>query len=282
MAAADKLLELVELEIDSFSKDALTGAARVLVDTENPLRLVFFSVSIRILLEHIMGTLAPGNEVESCSWFELEPERDGPVRAQRIQYWLQGGLTDEFLLEELGFNPRPIRSRVLRSFNRLSKHVHARQDTLITNLQLQDREVAPVVDDVVDLFAAYFEYRSALIDPLIESLDEEAVNDLMSETLQELDELATHHGIEEVYTEHTEVVEITAASVRYRASGSIAVSLQWGSNSDVRRGEGAEMDKRFPFSCDFVVPTEDPRNLALAEIASGVDTDSWWRGRYEE
>lgn len=282
MGATARLLELADLKIDGFSKDALTAAARVLADTGNPLRLVFFSVSIRVLLEHIMGTLAPSTEVECCSWYKQEPDRNEPVRAQRIQYWLQGGLTDSFLSNELGFNPRPIRSSVLRSFNRLSKHVHARQGTLITDLKLQDQEVAPVVDDVVDLFATYFEYRSALIDPLIESLDEEAVNDLMSETIQALDELATHHGIEEVYTEATEVVEITSTSVRYRASGTITVSLQWGSNSDVRRGDGAEMEKSFPFSCDFVVPAEDPRNLTLAEVASGVDTDSWWRGWYDE
>lgn len=282
MVAAAKLLELANLKIDAFSKDVLKAAEKVLGDTENPLRLVFFSVSIRILLEHVMGTLAPDGEVERCSWFKQDPERDGPVRAQRIQYWLQGGLTDEFLSDELGVNPRPIRSRVLRSFNRLSKHVHVRQSTLITDLQIQDQEVEQVVDDLVELFTAYFDYRSALIDPLIESLDDQAVNDLLAETVQALDEIATHHGIEEVYTDSTEVVEITSASVRYRASGTITVSLQWGSNSDVRRGDGAEMTKSFPFSCDFVVPTEDPRDLELAEVASGVDTDGWWRDWYDE
>ncbi|MGA1805234.1 hypothetical protein [Rhizobium sp. HT1-10] len=282
MTARTKLLGLADLKIDDFSKNALTAASMVLADGKNPLRLVFFSVSIRVLLEHVMGTLAPNDEVEGCSWYRKEPDRDEPVRAQRIQYWLQGGLTDEFLSTELGFDPRPLRSRVLRSFNRLSKHVHARQGTLISDLNIQDQEVAPVVDDVVDLYTAYFEYRSALIEPLVESLDEVAVNDLMSETIQSIDEIATHHGIEEIYTENTEVVEITSASVRYRATGSIAVSLQWGSNSDVRRGDGAEMDKSFLFSCDFVVPTEDPRNLALAEIASGVDTESWWSGWQDE
>ncbi|KIV64831.1 hypothetical protein SZ54_3082 [Rhizobium sp. UR51a] len=282
MTASARLSELADLKIDSFSKDALTAASMVLADGKNPLRLVFFSVSIRVLLEHVMGTLAPNDDVENCSWYKKEPERDGPVRAQRVQYWLQGGLPDAFLSSELGFDPRPLRSRILRSFNRLSKHVHARQGTLISDLNLQDGEVAPVVDDLVDLYTAYFEYRSALIGPLVESLDEQAVGDLMSDTIQSLDEIATHHGIEEIYTEDTEVVEITSSWVRYRASGSIAVSLQWGSNSDVRRGDGAEMEKSFPFHCDFVVPTEDPRNLDLAEIVSGVDTDSWWSGWYDE
>lgn len=281
MVANAKLQELANLDIDVFLKDALIAATRVLADTENPLRLVFFSVSIRIMLEHLMGTLAPTSEVETCLWYKQESEAKGPVRAQRIQYWLQGGLTDTFLSNELGFQPRPVRSRILRSFNRLSKHVHARQATLLTDLTLQDQEVATVVDDLADLFSSYFEYRAALIDPLIESLDEESVNNLMSETIQELDELATHHGIEEIYTESTEIVEITSTSVRYRTSGTISVNLQWGSNSDVRRGDGAEFKKSFPFSCDFIVPTEDPQNLSLAEVDSGVDTDAWWRGWYD-
>ncbi len=116
----------------------------------------------------------------------------------------------------------------------------------------------------------------------METLDEEAVDTLMSETIGEIDELASHHSIEEVYTEDTQVLSIGARYVRYQASGTVSVVLQYGSNSDVRRGDGAEMSTSFPFAVEFEVPVEEPRDLRNALIVSGVDTGSWFDGPDDE
>ncbi|MBO0733107.1 MAG: hypothetical protein J2P49_02055 [Methylocapsa sp.] len=54
-----------------------------------------------------------------------------------------------------------------------------------------------------------------------------------------LDELAGHHSIEEVYNETMHVVESDADIIHYEARGSVCVQLQWDSNSDFRKGDGA-------------------------------------------
>lgn len=272
----DRLYALAPLAPDDFFRITIEGAASVLRDQANPLRLNLFSTAIRMLFEHVMGTLAPDGEVEACAWYRPIEGQAKPVRAQRIQYWLQGGLTDGYLEDELGLEPQELRIELLRAFNKLSKHVHGRADTLVRDPAEQATEAEATVAAVEELIHAYHDCRAALIDPLAERLDEGAVDNLLSETILSIDELASHHTIEEIYTERTEVASISPSTVRYSATGSVSVTLQWGSNSDLRRGDGADLDESFPFQCLFDVPIDDPRDLSQAEIVSGVDTSSWY------
>jgi len=94
-------------------------------------------------------------------------------------------------------------------------------------------------------------------------------------SFMEVDELATHHSLDEVYVHQTSVKAIGPNSIIYRAEGSISLILQWGSNSDVRRGDGVEVGQSFPFHCDIEVPLDDPWDLSLAETVYSVDTSNW-------
>lgn len=275
-APADRLATLAPLAPDDFFRITIEGAASVLRDVANPLRLNLFSTAIRMLFEHVMGTLAPDADVAACPWYAPVDGQDKPVRAQRIQYWLQGGLSDDYLEDELGLAPDALRKRLLKAFNSLSKHVHGRADTLVRDPAGQETEAEATVSAVEELLHAYHDCRTALIEPLVEGLDEGAIASLLSETILSIDELASHHTIEEIYTDKTEVAAIGPQMVRYRATGIVSVTLQFGSNSDLRRGDGAELDDSFPFECLFDVPLDDPRDLSQAEIVSGVDTSSWY------
>ena len=279
--AASRIESVAASAPDKFMRAALVAAARVLGDQQNQLRLNLCCAAIRMLFEHVMGTLAPPAEVEACSWYNRVDGQDTD-RAQRIQYWMQGGLTDKFLNTDLGIDPTPLRKRLLEAFNNLNKYVHGRAETVIYDDAVVETEADKVADAVEELLAAYRDCRTALIDPLLDALDEGAVNSLMEETIQSVDEIASHHSIEEIYVNKTEVEAVTASVVRYRASGSISVTFQWGSNSDLRRGDGAELEQSFPFSCLFEVPIDEPHDLEYAEIVSGVDTSSWWDGYYNE
>lgn len=280
-SAADRVERLIPKSPDTFVGMALTSATLVLRDQEIPLRLNLYCAAIRILFEHIMGTLAPTDDVVTCAWYEPVENQDKPVRAQRIQYWMQGGLSDAFLKDKLRFDPVPLRKRLVTAFNDLSKHVHGRENTFISGTVEIEAESAAIAEALEELFAAYQDYRDSLIKPLIEALDSEAVEALMGETIQAVDEIATHHSIDEIYSHKAEVEAITATVVRYRVSGTISVTLQWGSNSDLCRGDGAELDHSFPFAVSFEVPIGKPHDLSHAEVVSGVDTSSWWQGYYD-
>jgi hypothetical protein len=267
--------------VDQFSSCVIDGAERALADEANPLRLNFFSTAMRILFEHMMDTLAPNDQVIQCQWFKREEgKRDKPSRSERILFAIQGGLSEEFVREELHIDTSPLRSRLLSAIDELSKHIHGRVNTIIVDARAQDKIAAATVAAMGAFIDAMRECRTAVLEPIAEALDEAAVDALITDTIVEIDELASHHSVEEVYVHDVIVQSIGAHTVTYRAKGAVSVVLQWGSNSDVRRGDGIELPQSFPFYCDIGVDLSEPWDLRGAETNYGVDTGDW-RERFE-
>ena len=271
----EQLSGLKPKALDAFSRSAIDGARHALADSDNPLRLNFFSCAMRILFEHIMGTLAPLDKVQKCSWFVKEKEDGSPTRGQRIVFAIQGGLADPFVKNQLNVDIAPLRKRLIYAVDNLSKHVHGREDTIISDMEEQDREACAIIDALRNFMETYHECRSAIVNPIQQELDDAAVDALLSETIQAVEQLASHHSVEEVYVNETLVKLIGPETIIFRAVGSIEVVLQWGSNSDLRRGDGAEIGQTFPFHCEIEVPLEDPWDLSLAETEYFVDTSKW-------
>ncbi|PNF82202.1 hypothetical protein CXK92_01675 [Stutzerimonas stutzeri] len=75
-----------------------------------------------------------------------------------------------------------------------------------------------------------------------------------------------------------EVISITSDTIFLRASGTIGVTLQWGSNSDVRNGDGAEIEESFDFTCELTGTTKAPDSdeLEYIENSISVDTKHWY------
>jgi hypothetical protein len=262
--------------IDQFSSWAIDGAQRALADEENPLRLNFFSSAMRILFEHMMDTLAPSDQVIQSSWFKREEgESDKPTRSERILFAIQGGLSDEFVQQELQIDTLPLRSRLLSTIDELSKHIHGRGNTIIRDQSAQDEIASATVAAMGAFLDALRECRAAVLEPIAEALDNAAVDALITDTLSDVDEIASHYSLDEVNVGDAVVHSIGPENIIYRVTGSVAVTLQWGSNSDVRRGDGIELAESFPFYCDIEVPLSEPWGLDFAEVTYGVDTLGW-------
>lgn len=276
-ALVQRVRDLKAKATDEFSRSLIEGGACALENPENPLRLNFFSTAMRILFEHIMASCSPNAEVIRAPWFTPDPEsKDGrPTRWQRIVFAIQGGLSEAFVLEKLHIDPLPLRKRLLTTIDELSKHIHSRENTIIDNLAEQDAEAEATLLAVIEFLQAISDCRAAVLEPIEEALDDAAVEALVSETLESVDELATHWSLEEIYVHDTSVQIIGADTIIYRASGSISVVLQWGSNSDVRRGDGVEIEESFPFHVDFELPLDTPWAIEQAERTHHVDTKSW-------
>jgi hypothetical protein len=260
---------------DQFSRWAVDGARHALADVQNPLRLNFFSTAMRILFEHIMDTLAPEDQVVRASWFTPERPNGKPTRWQRAMFAVQGGLSEVFVRDDLNVDLALLRRRLLDSVDDLSKHVHGRQTTIIRDQSEQDVFAQRTIAAMSAFLDALHECRSAVLTPIAAALDEAAIESLLNETLREVDELASHHSLDEVYVERVAVHRIGTGTIIYRVTGSVKVTLQWGSNSDVRRGDGAELEQTFPFQCEFELPLDDLWDLDLAEPTCGVDTSEW-------
>lgn len=68
--------------------------------------------------------------------------------------------------------------------------------------------------------------------------------------------------------------------VNIRAEGTVYVGLQWGSNSDIRKGDGATMDRSFPVVAHLTSPLQAIGEVELIHV--GADTTDWWDGYYDE
>ncbi|MCW6537654.1 hypothetical protein [Sphingomonas lycopersici] len=267
---------MIDLAPTEFTRDAMLGAALALDQRENPLRLNLFSAAIRIFLDHVMDALAPREQVEACRWFEPVEGQDKPVRKARLTYALIGGLTVDQVDELTGIDVKPLINEVIAAYSALNKHVHGREDTIVRDLGEQDAIAHDVLGALADLLEAQRDYRDEIVRGIADALQSEAVQAFTTETVGEIDILAAHHTIDWVGIDERWVVGITASHVEYEITGSVGVTLLYGSGSDRRRGDGAEMADEFPIGMRFRAPVETPVDLGAAEITSEVDTSGWF------
>lgn len=267
---------MIELAPTEFTRDAMLGAALALFQRENPLRLNLFATAIRIFLDHVMDALAPREQVEACRWFEPVEGQDKPVRKARLTYALIGGLTVEQIEEIAGIDVKPLIKEVIGAYSDLNKQVHGREDTIVRDLDEQDAIAHDVLVALAALLEAQRDYRREIVDGIADALRSEAVEKLTTETVGEIDILAAHYTVDWVGIDERHVVGITATHVEYEITGSVGVTLLYGSGSDRRRGDGAEIGEEFPIGMRFQVPVETPQDIGKAEITSEIDTSAWF------
>lgn len=266
-----------------FEKALFVAALGNLEDPTNPLRFNNFAYAMRELVRHVMVRLAPEDEVRACAWYKEETGRpNGISRRQRVYYAVQGGLSDKYVMDELSLEVGEIHRQLRDSIDNLSKHTHIEKATF----NLGDGEVEGFVNEtlstVVDLFQTIAECRTTLVESLREHVDASVVNAAISETILSIDELATHHFIDAVYTEDVHVGQIDAHFIHFVAEGTVECELQWGSSSDLRRGDGATLEQAFPFTCELTSSVDNPGAIVAEENTFSADTSSWWEGYYDD
>lgn len=120
------LREIIESRlVDGFEKELYQAALCNLDDVNNRLRFNNFAYAMRELVRHVLNRLAPDMEVLDCCWYKNEMDREnGITRIQRVNYAVQGGLSNEYVMDVLGLDIQQIRKSLKKSHDNLSKHTH--------------------------------------------------------------------------------------------------------------------------------------------------------------
>ncbi|ANY85468.1 hypothetical protein BB934_45450 (plasmid) [Microvirga ossetica] len=260
--------------LDEFSQHVLTGAMRVVRDEKNPIRLNLFAAAVRELYSHTLHLLAPDERVTKCSWYRLEPGTKGPTRAQRAKFATQGGLSDEFIAE-VGVDVEHLHRAAIDAINELNKFTHVRPGVIEPDKGKVESFVSEALSALIGLFESFAECSEEVLHTLQDAIDRAAVEAFVLETIPEVDELATHHSVEEAYVEDMAITAVTETTVHFKLSGSLSVELQWGSNSDWRRGDGAKMRQSFPFEMTMQSSVDALTNFD--EVVFQVDTSRWYQ-----
>lgn len=280
LALAEKLKPRLA---NDFQRKLLAATMQSVQEASNPLRLNNFSSSFRELFRHVLVELAPDHQVTATSWFVPEVKNDGRVtRAQKVNYVVHGGLDPMYVEDELGIDVVAERKALLKTIDQLNKFTHVNEDSFNSIPEDVERHAHAACDALQSFLDRADEARKLLCSRVEEQVHDDVVSEAISETILSLDEIASHHCVDEVYVHQIEVTSMDHAEIQFTAYGSVGVELQWGSNSDVRRGEGAVIRDSYPLTCKFISKVDSPEELEVVEDSLCVDTSSWWDGYYDE
>ncbi|WP_129515577.1 hypothetical protein [Burkholderia stabilis] len=260
---------------DGFERELLTAAARNLADHGNQLRFNNFAYAMRELVRHVLARLGPEASVAKCNWYRNETRDGKPTRRQRAIYAVQGGLSDEYIRDTLRIDTAEVHKSLVDAINNLSKYTHIEPKSFGLDDASVNSNVTDTLSAVENLFSAIQHCRNEIIRSLWEHIDQAVIHQSLRETINAIDELATHSYIDEIETEDAVITLIDHDMIHFQAKGTIYCDLQWGSNSDLRNDDGMTTNESFPFVCALYSPVDDPGDIDSDEDSLCVDTSSW-------
>ena len=233
-----------------FERDLLHAAIENITRSNSPIRFNNFAYALRELTRHVLKRLAPDENILKSQWYKNELEiENGITRPQRIYYAIHGGLEPLYVQGTLGIDIPAFKKRFIEIIDRLNKYTHIEIQTFRLNEEVTFIYANQTLEVLLELFGFRAETKENLSEALHENVDTALFDVVFEETFSEIDILATHHTLEYIYIESLDIISIDHDFVYFEATGSIDYKMQWGSNSDLARGDGLEFNELFPFKC---------------------------------
>ena len=268
---------LLTVLTNPFHKKLLSAAVQSLDDTTNALRATNFSAGFRELTRHVLAELAPSAELKACAWFKPdETARDGITRRHRAQYVIHGGLAPDYAIDVLGIDVDADLKVLLGAIDKLNKFVHVNEDTFAVPAADVEKLAQAALAALDTLLSTAAQCREELCEKIAAQVHSDVLENVLAETVQEIDIVATHHTIEYVTVDAIEVERVTATTIYFTVYGDVEAELQWGSSSDQRRGHGATASDTFPLKCQFTSSVSAPEAVELVRDSLLVDNASWF------
>lgn len=278
--AKDDLTHRVCGHLESDFQRRVFGAAVKSFDHEdNPLRLNNFAFALRELGRIWLEQLAPKEKIRACKWFTQNSdlrEKDGVTRAQRAKYAVQGELHDDFVSKQLHVDVQSTVKEYISLIDELSNYGHNIEESFdipAETAELQAVRALEIFDQLSELIE---ERHESLCSSAAHAAKDALVDELLGEVNEELDRLSTHSSVERVQLERLLIVSLDPQRIVYQGSGSVDVRLQYGSDSDVARDDGAVMHDNYPLECGFEAYTSDPLSISIVPGTLKIDTFSFY------
>lgn len=271
--------EIIERLSEDFERDLFEASLHNLDDSSNKLRFNNFAYSIRELTRHILVRLAPDKNVICTTWYKPTDSKrpDLITRKQRMQYAIQGGLSNEYVSGSLGIDVDEIGKKINDTIDVLSKYTHINPETFNIESDSIESMSIEVLESVVLLFRTIYECRALLTTSIEEHIDRTVVNNLFYDTIDSIDYLATHYTVDSYSVDEIKLLDLDDSTVYFKATGFVDVKLQYGSDGDMRRGDGMTMSESFPFTGYFYGKIIDKMTKFELETETfEIDTDSHW------
>lgn len=241
-------------EDDSFLSDFYDYAIKNYQNSHNPLRLSNFACNIRELLREKMSLVAPDEEVLSCKWCKGEylDNEENPTRKARLRYYLLSNMDNKLLDPIFKEKIKDIETKYIKHINTLSKYTHVTRKTFY----IKNEEIEKQFIEIIDLLTFIIEFIEASKTLTNRSIEEFLYYDISNHVYNdyldsELDLLSTHTRVDDVPSIQFSIDDITRDYIHISGTAELDICLQYGSESDRRRGDGDAFN--MSFDLDFTV-----------------------------
>lgn len=268
---------LNRLEKD-FHKEILISSMEILKTPNITTKFSNFATNIRELTRELFHTLAPNDEVKNCDWYEKETS-DGNsdiTRVQRMIYAVKGGLSNEFIENELEIDFDEQISTLRKVITELNKYTHINEKVYYRE-EKTGYEMVKNTLVALDHFLATIEHTRIMIISELETSIYDSVSSALSEDIiNEIDILATHYWVEGIWVNDIDITHITSKHIDVDVSGSVDVHHQYGSDGDFRRGDGVCNESSYPLSLSIKLDIDDPLEVSINPDDITVDNSSFY------
>ena len=235
---------------------------------------------MRELIRVVLERLAPDAEVLNAPWFKPN-DKDHPnkvTRSQRIKYAIQGWLSDDYVTNTLHIDHQDNDKELRKNIDELSKYTHVTKSTF--NIEpVKITELALGVLCNVQLFLMNeSEARNQVQRAAIDCIDEEMIEEFYYNVQNDIDILATHHEILAYMVTGINLKNQDNDTITLEAIGNVQVRLQWGSDGDMRRGDGYETEMSFPFSSTLIASYKNKQgDVHIVSRTIDINTDQFYQ-----
>jgi hypothetical protein len=261
---------------DRFLRKLCKGAIKAGRDKTNPIRGNLVASALRELATYVLHSLAPDDEVRRCIWFEQAKDTKTVTRGQRARYIVQAGLPDDFVKERLKVDASAMAQPLLDAMDKLHKATHVRVETVVYKGSAVREMLYDVLSEIHALLEEADQARDSIKDEVSTALHDAVFENMILETIQELDELSTHTQIDGHVIDRIKVQRLNATEIEYRIFGEVEVELQYGSNSDVANDIGMRSDDSYPYRAKVIASADKPLDIDAEAIRIMVDTSSFY------
>jgi hypothetical protein len=158
----------------------------------------------------------------------------------------------------------------------LNKATHVRPDTILTKGTKIRQMVQDVLFGIDQLLQAAADSREAINQAVADVMHEAVFEKLISETIQELDELSTHTMVKGHQIDKVSVAKLDSVEISYRVTGEVEVELQYGSNSDVDNDLGFRQYDSYPYVVTVTCAVAQPMNVQADNLYVSIDNQSFF------
>lgn len=253
-----------------FEESLFNASIAYLNHVNDPLRFNSFSYSMREIYRHVLARLSPEEEIINCSWFKPETDNGKSTRKQKLKYAVQGGLGDDYVIDELGIDIDEFWKPIGKSQDLLSKYTHINENTFNISSEDCEKNSDEVLCSLLSIFTLISGTREEIYSRIYEHINEELISNFAYTAMEGIDILSNNSYVEDFEIGDYKILDINSMTIYIEAMGIANVSLNYGSGEDE-----TELNTDFPFNLTCSSSVENPDDIELVSDDINIDISNW-------